>query len=349
LLCSARFDDFPSTQIGARMIGRLIVAGSVGLVVSATGALAADLAPAPAPPPVEPAPTCDFFQAELIGVLCGHTAFVAPGVTGGNVSIDRSTFTSGPGGGTTTSHTNTQNISEGLAVAVDPWQGLRIFASTSAFQYDHSFSSAFAPNDGGAPTFYNLSRSGSIAGWQGIGAEATVWDTHMQTPFGNMRYVLNIVGNLEFFPGGGPYPDRDLQQIGWQSGAELPLGGSGLSLTYLATNVFAHISNPGVYDFENTNRLLLASEAYGWAIGPRLEGTTVLAHAAGVNTGWFETRLGGEILAEPFRLTSVPVLRDLTVDLTATHSIGQAALVPNWAGSSSQYVYSASARFNFRF
>lgn len=336
-------------KIEAGMIVRLMLAGALGIAVSATGAVAADLAPAPAPPPVEPAPTCDFFQADLIGVLCGHTAFVAPGVIGGGETINRTTFTPGAGGGTTTSHATSQTIYEGVEAAVSPWQGVRIYASGSALQYNNSFSSQFAPNGGGAPTFANISNSGSIAGWQGIGAEVTLWDTHMQTPFGDMRYVLNVLGNLEFFPGGGPYPDRDLQQIGWRSGAELPLGGSGFSLAYLATNLFEHLGNPGFTDIQNTTRVLLADDAYGWAIGPRLEGTTVLWHAPGVNTGWFETRLGGEALLQPFRLTSYPVLRDLTLDLAATHSLGQAALVPNWAGNASDYVYSATAQFNFRF
>jgi len=331
------------------MIGRWIVAAALGVVVSTTGAMAADLAPAPSPPQVEPAPTCDFFQAELIGVLCGHTAYVAPGVTGGGLTINRSSFTAGAGGGTTTTHTTSQTISEGLGAAVSPWQGVRIFASASAFQYDRNFSGAFAPNGGGAPSFANLQSSGSIAGWQGIGGEATLWDTHMQTPFGDMRYVLNVVGNLKFFPGGSFYSERDLQQIGWQSGAELPLGGSGLSLTYLSTNLFGHISNPGLYDLENTTRVLLGNDAYGWAIGPRLESTMVLGHSPGVNTGWSETRLGGEALLQPFRRTSFPVLRDMTLDLAATHSLGQAALVPDWAGNASQYVYVATARFNFRF
>src|SRR6185437_16774522 len=125
------------------MIVRGIVAAALGAVVSATGALAD-------PAPVEPAPTCDFFQAELIGVLCGHTAYVAPGVTGGGLTINRSSFTAGAGGGTTTTHTTSQTISEGLGAAVSPWQGVRIFASASAFQYDRNFSGAFAPNGGGA-------------------------------------------------------------------------------------------------------------------------------------------------------------------------------------------------------
>lgn len=331
------------------MIGRWIVAGALGVAVSATGALAADLAPVP--PPAAPAPACDFFQAELIGVYCGRTAFVAPVVNGGEYTVNRTTFTPGAGGGTFSQRWDYQRTYESMTLAVSPWQGVRFHASGEAFQYDNSYSGLFAPNPGGfrAPFATGSSNSGDIGGWQEIGAAATLWDTHMQTPFGSMRYVVDILGNLEFLPGGGPYQGRDLQQIGWQSGAALPLGGSGMSLTYLSASLFDRLDNPGFYEIENTTRVLLASDNYGWAIGPRLEGTTVLWHSPGTNTGWYETRLGGEALLEPFRLTSYPVLRDLTLDLTATHSLGQAALVPNWAGNASQYVYSATARFNFRF
>jgi hypothetical protein len=334
------------------MIGRLIVAGALGVAVSATGALAADLAPAPVPAPAEPAQTCDFFQAQLIGLLCGRTAYVAPGVHGDGETIE-STTSVAPAppapGGQLAQKWDYKNISESMTLAVSPWQGVRFYATGEALQYDNTYSSQFTPTGGGLPTSTNLSASGSIAGWEGVGGAATLWDTHLNTPFGNVHYLLNIVGGVQFFPGGGPYPGRDLQQIGWQSGAQLPLGGTGLSLNYLATNLVQHFDNPGLYDLQNTTRVLLASDAYGWAVGPVLGGATVLWHAPGSNTGWFSTQLGGEALLQPFRRTSIPVLRDLTLDLAATHSLGQAALVPDWAGSASSYIYSAEARFNFSF
>ena len=341
-------------KIGAGMIARWIVAGALGLAVSATGARGADLAPVPAPL-VEPAPTCDFFEAELIGVYCARTAFVAPGVSGDEETVNRTTISPPPvgfprGGGTRTQHWDYRNVNESMTLAFSPWQGVRFHVTGDALQYDNSYSGLYTPNAGGfrlAPT--NLSSSGSYGGWQEIGAAATVWDTHMQTPFGGMHYVLDVIGNLEFLPGGGLYQQRDLQQLGWQSGAALPLGGSGLSLTYLSANLFERRDNPGFYEIKNTTRVLLADDAYGWAIGPRLDGTTVLWHSPGANTGWLETNLGGEALLQPFRRTSFPVLRDLTLDLTATHSLGQAALVPDWAGNTSLYNYSASARVNFRF
>jgi hypothetical protein len=349
-------------KIGAGMVGRWIFAGALGLAVSASGALADQAAPQ-----AEPGPTCDFFQAELIGVLCGHTAFVAPGVTGGGETINRTTtstpapvafhggghggFHGGGGGGTTSERWNYQNTYEAMTLAVSPWQGVRFHVTGEAFQYNDSYSSLFMPGGGGfhSPTPTNTSFSGSYGGWQEIGAAATLTDTQIHTPFGAMHYVVDVIGNLDFLPGGGLYQQRDLQQLGWQSGAALPLGGSGLSLTYLSANLFERIDNPGFFEIQNTTRLLLADDAYGWAIGPRLDGTTVLWHAPGVNTGWLETRLGGEALLEPFRRTSFPILRDLTLDLKATHSLGQAALVPNWAGNASAYDYAATARVNFRF
>ena len=318
---------------------------ALGLAVSATGALAADLAPVPAPAPPPAAPACDFFQAELIGVFCGQTAYVAPS---GQVSRETINQNSATAGGTTAQRSTYDRAYESMTLAVSPWQGVQFSATGEAFQYDDSYWRQFTPNGGGAPTTTSIDRSGDIAGWQGVGAAATVWDTRFNTPFGNIRSVLDVVGNLEFFPGGGPFRGRDLQDLGWRSGAEMQLGG-GLSLDYLATNLFERFDNPGIYEYENTMRVLIASDAYGVAIGPRLEDTTVLGHAAGVNTGWNETRLGGEALLSPFRLTSYPVLRDMTLDVAATHSLGQAALVPNWAGSASDYVFSAEARFNFRF
>jgi hypothetical protein len=338
-------------EIEAGMIGRLSVAGALAVAFSVTGALADGT-------PAAPEPSCDFFQAQLIGLFCGHTAFVEAGGEGTGETIKRTTTDvshfhgHGFGGGTTVEKWNYQNAYESMTLAISPWQGVQFHVTGEAFQYDDSYSSLFTGGGGhfgGGPTLTIQSASGAYGGWQGFGGAATLWDSHMQTPFGNVRYLLNVVGDLQFLPGGGLYGERDLQQIGWESGAELPLGGSGLALDYYGVNLLQHLDNHGFYEIQDTQRVLLADDAYGWAIGPRLEETTVLWHAPGVNTGWSETRLGGELLLEPFRRTTFPLLRDMTLDLAATHSLGQAALVPDWAGNASQYVYEASARFNFTF
>src|SRR6185437_6556144 len=197
------------------MIVRGIVAAALGAVVSATGALAD-------PAPVEPAPSCDFFQAELIGVLCGHTAYVAPGVQGSEETRNWTTISApaggfhgggfhggggGGGGGTTVQHWDDRNIYESMTVAVSPWQGVRFHVTGEAFQYDDSYSSLFTGGGGGGfhggggwhgggggwhigPAPAAQSGYGSYGGWQGFGAEATLWDTQMQTPFGAMHYVF---------------------------------------------------------------------------------------------------------------------------------------------------------------
>jgi hypothetical protein len=313
-----------------------------------TGALADEATPA------APAPACDFFAAELIGEFCGHTAYVAPFGGGSDETINQ-TRTVPPrplpfrrGGGTIFKHWDYQNTYEGVTLAVSPWEGVRFHVSGEAFQFDDSYSthntlSGFHRNVVTPPD------SGGVPGWFDIGVEATIWDTHFGTPFGNVHYVFNAVGGMQLFPGGGPYRDRDEQHIGWQSGAELPLGGSGFSLDYLATNLLRRFDNPGIVDFDDMTRVLLANNAWGVAIGPRIEGATVLWHSPRYNTGWSAFGLGGEALVEPFRHTSIPVLRDLTLDLSAVHSLGQADLVPDWAGSASGYIYAAEARFNFAF
>ena len=331
------------------MIFKWIFAGALGLAASVTAAWA-DGAAAPL---TEPAPTCDFFQAQLIGVFCGHTAYVGAFGGGSDETVNQ-TRTVPPtrffprSGGTTYKHWDYQNAYEGVTLAVSPWQGVQFHVSGEAFQFDDSYSTH--------DTFFGFHHnvitppdSGGIPGWAEIGGAATLWDRQLQTPFGAIHTVTNVIGNFAFTPGGGPYPGRDLQQLGWESGAELPLGGSGFALTYLSSNVFERLDNPGFFDIQNMTRVMLANDPYGWAVGPLLQGTTVLWHAPGVNTGWMETRLGGEALLEPFRRTSLPVLRDLTIDLAATHSLGQGALVPNWAGNASVVEYVASARFNFSF
>jgi hypothetical protein len=298
-------------------------------------------------------PTCDFFQAQLIGVFCGRTTYVAPSGQGGDETINVTKTVApahgfhGAGGGTTVQHWDYRDAYESMTLAVSPWQGVRFHATGEAFQYDNTYWSQFTPAGGGfhGPGVTTAHESGSYGGWQAVGAEATLWDR--QTATG--RYVLDIAGGMQFFPGGGVYRGRDLQQIGWESGAEWRLGASGLALDYYSTTFLQRFDNPGEVAAESTSRLLLASGVYGIAVGPRLEGTTVLWHAAGDNTGWSEARLGGEALLEPFRRTAFPVLRDMTLDLTALHSIGQAGLVPDWAGSASNYIYAATARFNFRF
>jgi hypothetical protein len=187
--------------------------------------------------------------------------------------------------------------------------------------------------------------TGAYPGWWGAGAEATIWDRTTDSG----RYILNVFGGAQFTPGGGLYAGRDLQQIGWESGAQWRLGASGLTLNYTSSTYLQRLDNPGEIRATSGARLLLANPDWGVAIGPRLDTTTELWHAPGYNTGWSEVLLGGEALIAPFRRTAAPVLRDMTLDVSAAHSLGQAGLVPDWAGSSSRYVYSASARFNFRY
>jgi hypothetical protein len=304
-----------------------------------------------ATPSAEAGPAaCDFFAAQLIGVFCGHTAYLAPAGQFSEETIKRTTTTRQIGripARTTVERWDYRSASESATVAFSPWQGVRFHASADAFQFDDSYQRQSTPPGGGGFHFLGASShaDGGGLGWQEIGAEATVWDRQTDST----RTVFNLAGGLQLFGGGGPYRSRDLQQVGWESGAEWRLGGSGLSLDYFSATFLQRFDNPSALEAQSTSRLLLASDAFGVAIGPRLEGTSVLWHGPGVSTGWSEARLGGEALVEPFRLTPLPVLRDMTLDVAATHSLGQAELVPDLAGRASAYIVAASARFNFRF
>jgi hypothetical protein len=321
-------------------------AGALGLFAAlAPGAVWADSTGAPAE-------TCDFFQAQLIGVLCGHTAYVGLGVVGGEFTDNRTTTVLSQrsrrgSSGTLVQHWDERSIFEDAILAVSPWQGVRFHVSGEAFQYDNDYTRDASHVAGFrfGPPITTAHVTGSYAGWETIGAEATIMDR--QTASG--RYILNLVGGAQLFPGGGIYNQRDLQQIGWESGARWNIGASGLSVDYASQTFLQRFDNPGVFRLASLSRLSLANDAYGVAAGPLLVSTSTLGHAPGVNVGWSEWRLGGQALVAPFRRTSWAVLRDMTLEASATRSLGQGGLVPDWAGAASVLDYAVAARFNFRY
>jgi hypothetical protein len=323
-------------------VPNLVAVAGLAWLLGANAADADELGSAVHPP----AAACDFFQAQLIGLLCGGTGYVAPEIGGGNLTRNRTSFSpphNGFGGITRTDHWDDRQTYEDATVAVSPWQGVRFHVTGEAFQYNDRDSTVIRRGLGESSSVSKW--SGAYGGWQTFGVEATIMDRQTETG----RYVLNLIGGAGYFAGGGVYQGRDRQRIGWESGAQWRLGGSGYSVDYFSQTLFERFDNPGELRVESSSRLLIASDAYSVALGPLLNGQSELWHAAGYNTGWSEARLGAMALAAPFRATQIPVLRDMTVEASATHTLGQAALIPVWAGKSSAYDYAASARFNFRY
>ena len=295
-----------------------------------------------APVPVAEPAACDFFEAELIGYLCGRTAFV--GVAGQGYQLTN-TFSRPTVLSTFNRSSVTRQAYETGVIAITPWEGFRLSVSDQAFQYKNSVTTQTVPNAGPAGPAATTIVSGSQAGWLRFGGEYTLWDRRNEWG----RFLTNIVVDFEHFQGGGPYASRDLQMIGWNSSFKYTLGGSGFSLNYFGNTLFQHFDGPNETRLTSYSRVLLANDVWGVGVGPRLNTVNELWHAAGVNTGWSETSLGGEALIEPFRMTQVAVLKDITLDGYYVHSIGQAGLVPNWNGKTSSYEFGGAARFNFRF
>ena len=226
-----------------------------------------------------------------------------------------------------------------------PWQGVRLLATGEVFQYENMYSKQFTPlGDVQGSSLNSTNRLGANAGWESVGAEATIWSRQTESS----RYNLNVSGSLGLFPGGGFYTARELQQIGLEAGARWRLDDSGLSLNFSQAIYLQRFDNPGEYLFFGQARLLLANDDYGVAAGPVLTNTDVLSHAR-FRTGWTDVEVGGEALVAPFHNTQLPVLKDMTIDLSAMHSIGQASLFPVSAGSTSAVSFAAVARFNFRY
>jgi hypothetical protein len=316
---------------------------AAALLMGASGAaMAADLPTRKeATAPVVETQGCDFFEAELIGYLCGKTAFIS---VGGDAYTLTNKFNVTAPGFSLSRKSVSQQAEEGAALAVTPIDGLRITLGDEAFQYRNTLTQQVVqtvfPNQA-----FQQTLSGAQNGWASASVEYTLWDKH--NDYG--RFITNLVGYVETFAGGGPYQMRDLQQIGWSSSYKYAFGASGYSLNYFGNTLFQRIDNPGETRVSSYSRLLLANDVWGVAAGPRLATTTELWHAAGVNTGWSDARLGGEVLLEPFRMTKIAYLKDVTIDAYAVHTIGQASLIPTWLGKASAYDYGGAARFNFRF
>ncbi len=96
--------------------------------------------------------------------------------------------------------------------------------------------------------------SGAYGGWQAVGFEATIIDRQTASS----RYVVNVIGGLGYFAGGGVYQARDRQRIGWESGAQWRLGGSGYSLNYGSETLLERLDNPDEIRVLSQSRLLLS-------------------------------------------------------------------------------------------
>ncbi len=83
---------------------------------------------------------CDFFQAQLVGLLCGGTGYFAPEIGGSDLTRSRTTTIHrgfrGEGASTRTDHWDDRTTYEDATIAVSPWQGVRFHVTGEAFQYN---------------------------------------------------------------------------------------------------------------------------------------------------------------------------------------------------------------------
>ncbi len=268
------------------MIGRLIVAGALGVAVSATGALAADLAPAPIPTPAEPAQTCDFFQAQLIGLLCGHTAYVAPGVHGDGLTNESTTSVApappAPGGvlAQKWDYKNTSEVDDLRRFALAGGAILRDRRSPPVRQH------IFEPVRADRRRLAHVHEPVRVRLHRGMGGRRRGGDALGHPPeYPVRKRALRVQHRRQASsssPAAAPIRGAICNRSAGGRARSCRSAATGLSLNYLATNLVQHFDNPGLYDLQNTTRVLLASDAYGWAVGPRARrGDRVVARPRG--------------------------------------------------------------------
>ena len=95
--------------------------------------------------------------------------------------------------------------------------------------------------------------------------------------------------------------------------------------------------------------LLLSSDVYGFAVGPAAYSNILLDREGGVGNSPDSTFVGGQIRAQPFRVTGIRFLRDMTIILSGSHSVGQSSWVPTSAGNAHALVFNATVAWHFAY
>ena len=308
-----------------------LLGASAFVALFAGAALAADPV-APAAPASAALVICDFFQNQLISTFCAQSVDVAGTVSG---SEDRRRTLTNFGGAFSYRQTF---VSGGGSLSVTPLSWLRLSASSSYAQSDVTVRND--PFNNGGVTAKTRS---SYVSWQDFAASVNLLDTGP----GDTRYVVNVLGGAGFIPArtGLKADSRIIGQI--TGAARWRLGASDYSLNFRSTLQGERVTQFREGLVQTTARLLLAQDVWGVALGPSFSSS----HLATVNGGLprhSNAYFGGvTALWQPFRASATPVLRALTLQGTAAHSIGNAAFT-NYDRSRAM-TYSANAALHFQY
>ena len=134
----------------------------------------------------------------------------------------------------------------------------------------------------------------------------------------DVEYIGGLEGNAEWRLNGGPY------SVVLRTGFEL----------IHETSLDRTVVQPAIAG-------LLSNDLWGVAIGPSFYSNILTANTNGLGNSPSSSFIGGEIEAQPFRVTSIPFLHDITLALSAYHSLGQVAYIDTANGKASAMVVNA--------
>jgi hypothetical protein len=138
-----------------------------------------------------------------------------------------------------------------------------------------------------------------------------------------------------------------------QLGARWILPQSDYSVNLLATAGLHNYDNPDSDFYGYSAKFLLSNDLLGLAIGPTVDSTGYLSGQPyakfGISAPYVASHFGVAVLAEPFRITHVAVLKDVTFEGSAIRSIGQAGFQPYQNGKVGETILAGTLRFNFNY
>ena len=279
---------------------------------------------------------CDFYQNQVLGAWCAKSVSVGVGASLDQFKTNQDLSAFVPGAGYW-SRSNATNFSGTLAIRPASWLSLEFGTGYQKIAFKDQLV---------LPGFGTFGSNDHIAhnGFDTVGATFKLYDSGE----GNTRFVLiaNVRAGMQppstFF-------QREVEILGGiAAAAQVRLGQSDYSIISKAEVLGYRAATYNINEGGLRGSLLVSNDKYGIAAGP-LAQAAYLHFPIGAAPETKAYAAGGQVVLSPFKTTSVPVLKDLVLQGTAVHSIGQAGFVTPSAGTASDMTYSGTATFSFKY
>jgi hypothetical protein len=299
---------------------------------------------------------CDYFANALIGTRCAQTISVGAAIS---YSHFNDHLSSADAYSSSIIDSEISTLASSAFVSVTPLHWLTLAVSASHINEEFKFDATNTWTGGfGPPSTAKWSGTveRSYYGAQTLSADVNVLDTGGT----GSRYVVNGFVGGSYTPDQGAVTSKHDVFGGLAAHARWQLGQSdfGLNATAAVSVIqFTGKNNDGQgndVQFQNvvvhpSFRLLVSYDPLGLAVGPTVSSAHWISSNGVIDGQTDAYRIGGQLVWQPFRSSTLASLKGLVIEASARQSIGTASLGTPLNSASDQTTVSGSATFNFRY